>query len=226
MPKLLFLFSFTLFFGLVYAKESNNTKEKNKIEVNAKHLESTKTTVTGTDGVVVYYQDSVIKADRAFYNKETKILTLDGRVEMVGYKGTKEHTNRMVINTETDEVNFEKLFFTNQNDIWLYTDKANKSEGNYTLGNSVFSSCDVDDPIWKMAFERSHYNCEDEYMKVYNAKIYFKDVPIAYTPYLAFSTNNERSSGLLFPLFVIAQMMVLFMNNLCFGLFLQIWTWP
>jgi LPS-assembly protein len=200
MPKLLFLFSFFICFGLVYATENNQIKEKNKIEVNAKNINSTKTTVTGSDGVVVYYQDSVIQADKAFYDKESKILTLEGRVEMLGYKGTKEHTNRMTINTQTDEVNFEKLFFTNQNDIWLYTNKAKKSEGNYTLGNSVFSSCSVDDPIWKMAFERSVYNSKDEYMKVYNAKIYFKDVPIAYTPYLAFSTNNERSSGLLFPL--------------------------
>jgi LPS-assembly protein len=38
-------------------------------------------------------------------------------------------------------------------------------------------------------------------MKVYDAKVYFWDVPILYTPYLAFSTHKERSSGLLFPLF-------------------------
>jgi len=195
MFKTVFLLYFILFFGLLYAEEENN-----KIEVTAKHLESTKTTVTGKDGVVVYYQDSVIKADRASYNKETKILVLDGKVEMIGYQGTKEHTDHMEIDTQTNEVNFDKLFFASQNDIWLYSDKARRSEGNYTLGNSVFSSCDANDPLWKMAFERSHYDSKDEYMKVYNAKVYFKDVPIAYTPYMAFSTNNERSSGLLFPL--------------------------
>ena len=195
MFKTVFLLYFILFSGLLYAEEENN-----KIEVTAKHLESTKTTVTGKDGVVVYYQDAVIKADTASYNKETKILVLDGKVEMIGYNGTKEHTDHMEIDTQTDEVNFEKLFFASQNDIWLYSDKARRSEGNYTLGNSVLSSCDANDPLWKMAFERSHYDSKDEYMKIYNAKVYFKDVPIAYTPYMAFSTNNERSSGLLFPL--------------------------
>jgi len=195
MSKTVFLFSFVLFFGLLYAEEVNH-----KIEVSAKHLESTKTRVTGKDGVVVYYQDSVIKADTASYNKETKILVLDGRVEMIGYKGTKEHTDHMEIDTQTNEVNFDKLFFASQNDIWLYSDKARRSEGNYTLGNSVLSSCDANDPLWKMVFERSHYNSEDEYMKIYNAKVYFKDVPIVYTPYMAFPTNNKRSSGLLFPL--------------------------
>jgi len=195
MTKTVFLFSFVLFFGLLYAEEVNH-----KIEVSAKHLESTKTTVTGKDGVVVYYQDSVIKADTASFNKKTKILVLDGRVEMIGYKSTKEHMDHMEIETETNEVKFEKLFFTSQNDIWLYSDKARRSEGNYTLGNSVLSSCDANDPLWKMVFEQSHYDSAEEYMKIYNAKVYFKDVPIVYTPYMAFPTNNKRNSGLLFPL--------------------------
>ncbi len=201
MSKIVFLFSFIFLFSALYAQEvKDKTEENNKIEVNAKHLESTKTTVIAKDGVVVYYQNSVIKANTAFYNKETKILVLDGRVEMIGYKGTKEHTNYMEIDTQTNEVKFKKLFFSSQNDIWLYSEKARRSEGNYTLGNSVLSSCDANDPLWKIAFERSHYNSEEEYMKIYNAKVYFKDMPIAYTPYMAFSTNNERSSGLLFPL--------------------------
>ena len=196
MFKTVFLLYFILFSVLLHAEE-----EHNKIEVTAKHLDSTKTTVTGKDGVVVYYQDAVIKADRASYNKETKILVLDGKVEMIGYNATKEHTDHMEIDTQTNEVNFEKLFFASQNDIWLYSDKARRSEGNYTLGNSVLSSCAANDPLWKMAFERSHYDSKDEYMKLYNTKMYFMDVPVLYTPYMAFSTNNERSSGLLFPLF-------------------------
>ncbi len=194
MSKTVFLLSFILLFGLLYAEE------KNKIEVTAKHLESTKTTVTGKGGVVVYYQDSVIKADTASYNKETKILVLDGKVEMIGYQGTKEHTKHMEIDTQSNEVNFEELFFVSQNDIWLVTDKARRSEGNYTMGNSVLSSCDANNPLWKMTFTNSLYDSSEEYMKLYNTKMYFMDVPILYTPYMAFSTNNERSSGLLFPL--------------------------
>ena len=195
MSRAVFLFLFILLFGLLYAEE------KNKIEVTAKHLESTKTTVTGKGGVVVYYQDSVIKADTASYNKETKILVLDGKVEMIGYKGTKEHTKHMEIDTQSNEVKFEELFFVSQNDIWLVTDKALRSEGNYTLGNSVLSSCDANNPLWKMTFTDSLYDSNEEYMKLYNTKMHFMDVPVFYTPYMAFSTNKQRSSGLLFPLF-------------------------
>jgi len=194
MFKLLaFLF---IFISLVYAEETSTN-----IEVTAKTIHSTKTTVSGSDGVVVYYGDTVIKADRARYNKETKLLVLDGKVEMIGYQGSKEHTSHLEIQTDTNEVNFKELFLVSKNDVWLYTDKAHRLDGNYTFGRSVLSSCDANDPLWKMAFERSKYDSEDEYMKVYDAKIYFKDIPVMYTPYMAFSTNNDRASGLLFPLF-------------------------
>ncbi len=176
-------------------------EEKSKIEVTAKHLESTETTVKATDGVVVYYQDSVIKASSAFYDKKTNLLILDGNVEMMGYQGTKEHIKHLEIQTESKEVTFDELFFVSENDVWLFTDKANRSEGNYTFGTSMLSSCDVNDPLWKMVFSHSLYESEAKYMKIYDAKVYFWDIPILYTPYLAFSTDKERSSGLLFPLF-------------------------
>ena len=185
-----------LFTALIFAEEKSEY-----IEVTAKTIQSTKTTVSGSDGVVVYYGDAVIKADKATYNKETKLLVLDGKVEMIGYHGTKEHAPHLEIQTETNEVNFKELFMVNQNDVWLYADTAHRLDGNYTFGRSVLSSCDANDPLWKMAFERSRYDSQDEYMKVYDAKMYFMDVPIMYTPYMAFSTNNKRTSGLLFPLF-------------------------
>ncbi len=196
MHKILFLLSLLLSMQTVYAVE-----EKNKIEVNAQYLDATETTVKATDGVVVYYQDAVIKASSAFYDKKTKLLILDGNVEVIGYKGAKEHIEHLEIQTENQEVTFEELFFVSENDVWLFSSKARRSEGNYTFGTTILSSCDVNDPIWKMIFSNSLYNSEEKYMEVYDAKLYFWDIPILYTPYLAFSTHKERSSGLLFPMF-------------------------
>jgi len=195
MHKILLLLSFLLSIQTLHAIE-----KKNKIEVTAKHLNTTETTVKATDGVVVYYQDSIIKATSAFYDKKTKLLVLDGNVEMIGYEGTKEHVKHLELQTESKKVNFEELFFVSENDVWLFADKADRSEGNYTFGMSMLSSCDLNDPLWKMVFSHSLYDSEAKYMRVYDAKIYFWDIPIAYTPYLAFSTHKERSSGLLFPL--------------------------
>lgn len=173
--------------------------EANKIEVIAKTLESTKDSVLATGDVLVYYDDSVIKATTAKYNKKTKLLVLDGNIEMIGYEGTKEHATHMEIHTESKEVHFEKLFFTSGNDVWLFTDHAHSLDGNYTFGKSIFSSCAVENPLWTIIFDKAIYDSNERYMKVYDAKVSFLDVPFLYTPYLAFSTHNKRSSGLLIP---------------------------
>jgi len=185
--------------SILLAEGVSNDTVHNKIEITAKHLDSTQTTVTATDGVVVYYQDSVIRAADALYNKETHLLILDGNIEMIGYQGTKEHMSHLVIHTDSQEVTFKELFFISKNDVWLFTRQANKKEGNYTFGQTVFSSCEVTNPTWKMVASHALYDSEKRYMKAYDAKMYFKDIPIFYTPYLAFSTDRQRKSGLLFP---------------------------
>jgi LPS-assembly protein len=196
MAKTLFLLCVLFGMQLLYA-----SIDKNKIEITAKHLESTKTAVTAQGNVLVYYQDSVIKASSAHFDKTKKLLTLDGDIEMIGYKGSKEQSDHIEIYTDTQEVTFEEFFLVSKNDVWLFSEEAHRKEGNYTLGPSFLSSCDISDPLWKMFFSRSVYDTETDYMKIYDAKVYLWDMPVFYTPYLAFSTNKQRSSGLLFPAF-------------------------
>ncbi len=195
-----YTFSFVSIALLASSLAASNFGKAN-IEVTAKHVEGDKSVLYAQDGVVVYYQDSIIHADKAVYQKDLHKLILDGNVEMIGYRGSKEHTSHMEIDTQTDTIAFKELFFTNQNDIWLMANDANRTKSIYTFGESMLSSCDINDPLWTMHFSRSVYDSQEQYMKLYNTSVYFEDIPVFYTPYLAFSTNNERSSGLLFPLF-------------------------
>jgi LPS-assembly protein len=96
-------------------------------------------------------------------------------------------------------VTFQELFFVTKNDVWLFTQQANRVEGNYTLGETIFSSCDIADPTWKMVASHAVYDSAEKYIEAYGAKMYFKDVPFFYTPYMAFSTDRKRKSGFLFP---------------------------
>jgi len=194
-----FLLFFCLIQSLLFAVEEESVPSHDKIEITAKKLTSGKSTVAAKDGVIVYYQDSVIRADTALYNKETHLLVFDGNIEMIGYQGTKEHMEHLEIHTDTKEVTFEELFFISKNDVWLFTQKANKKDGNYTFGETILSSCEVTDPTWKMIASRAVYDSQDKYMKAYGTKMYFKDIPVFYTPYMAFSIDRQRKSGLLFP---------------------------
>ena len=173
--------------------------DESKIEIIAKHVDATKNIVNATDNVVVYYEGSVIKASSAHFDKTTKVLVLDGKIQMLGYEGSKVHTNHIEIHTDTKEVTFDELFLVSENDVWIFSDDAHKKDANYTLGASVLSSCEITDPLWKMVFSRSTYDSDAQYMKIYGAKVYLWDIPMFYTPYLAFSTNRNRTSGLLFP---------------------------
>lgn len=196
MLKYFFILCAVCSIQVLYAATDNN-----KIEITATHIDSTKDIITARDNVLVYYNDTVIKASSARYNRTTKLLELDGQIELIGYQGSKEHSNHMEIQTETKEVTFDELFLVSQNDVWIYSDDVHKNDGNYTLGTSLLSSCDVTDPLWKMVFERSTYDSEAHQIKLYDAKMYLWDVPVFYTPYFSFTTNKERSSGLLFPAF-------------------------
>lgn len=190
-----------LLFGWLGGAMLYANQESQKIEVLAKQMESTQTTVYATGGVLVYFKDSVIKADRVSYERRTNLLTVDGDIEMMGYDGSKQKSEHIEINTQNNEVVFDALFLSNKNDVWLVSEHATKNEGNYTLGSSMISSCDINDPLWKIGFQRSEYDSMTKEMKLYDAKVYFWDTPILYTPYLSFNTDQKRSSGLLFPLF-------------------------
>lgn len=175
--------------------------DQSKIEITAKYVDAASNVIIAKDNVVVYYEDSVIKASSATFDKSTKLLILDGKIEMIGYNGNKEHSDHIEIYTDTKEVTFDELFLISKNDVWLFSKDAHKKDTGYTLGTSVISSCDIEDPLWKMIFSSSLYDSEADYMKLYHAKVYLWDIPVFYTPYIAFSLDKQRTSGLLFPAF-------------------------
>ncbi|MEY3002129.1 MAG: hypothetical protein RLZZ428_504, partial [Pseudomonadota bacterium] len=175
--------------------------EKNKIEIVAKNVDAVENTFEAKDDVVIYYDDAIIKASSAFFNKKEKRLIIDGDIEMIGYQGNKVHTDHLEIDTTHKEVTFQKLFLMSKNDIWLISSKGKKKKDTYRLERSMISSCDIENPLWKIIFDHSIYDSNAEQMKVYDATMYLWDFPILYTPYLSFSTNKERRSGLLFPSF-------------------------
>jgi len=176
-------------------------QERSIVEVNAIDVNSSGDIIEAHNGIEVIYQDTLIRANSAVFNKKTNILKVKGHVEIIGYNSTKELADEVDIDINSSKVEFKKLFMATENDIWISTLKAKQADGVYTTGASILSSCEVSNPLWKMAFDKSKYYKDDKYIKLYDTTMYFMDVPVFYSPYLAFSTNKERSSGFLFPLF-------------------------
>jgi LPS-assembly protein len=168
----------------------------------AEDLSAVDGNITAKGNVVVHYQDSVIQASSATYDRENHILTLKGeRVELMGYSGSKIQSNQITINTKNKETHFKKSFISDNNDIWIFAQSGIKRDSNMSFKSSMMSSCDVKNSDWTLYSESSNYDGKEHYMTMRDVKVKLFDVPVLYTPYLGFNTHSERASGLLFPSF-------------------------
>ena len=61
------------------------------------------------------------------------------------------------------------------------------------------SSCNCEDPAWSIGFTSGDLNTTKEWMNTYNTTLYIKDIPVFYTPYFGFPTDDTRRTGLLTP---------------------------
>lgn len=74
-----------------------------------------------------------------------------------------------------------------------------EGENHFRLWNNTFTTCPIDNNDWYVRTKELKLDYDREVGEGKDATVYFKDVPILYTPWLSFSLNNERKSGFLRP---------------------------
>lgn len=77
-----------------------------------------------------------------------------------------------------------------------------EGKGKYRLSDATYSTCTPasgSSPDWFARTANLSMDYEAQEGVAHDATIYFMDVPILYTPWMSFSLNNERQSGLLTP---------------------------
>jgi LPS-assembly protein len=67
------------------------------------------------------------------------------------------------------------------------------------LENASYTTCPSGREDWKLTAARVDLDHETGNGVAHNAKITFRNIPIAYTPYISFPLNDQRKTGLLFP---------------------------
>jgi len=157
--------------------------------------------VTARGHVVLSYDHTLFIGDRATYDRKKDVIVVEGNVEVLGSRGNKVLADKVVFEVGKNHVVLSDFYQTDRDDIWFYAEEGEKQEGNYTLRNSVLSSCQPDNPDWSVKFNEAVYDSETKYMRLKDVKIYAKKVPVLYTPYLGFSLQRQRSSGFLMPHF-------------------------
>lgn len=76
-----------------------------------------------------------------------------------------------------------------------------EGEGRYRLKEATYTTCPVNNDDWYLHVKDLDIDRTREIGTARNAYIEFKGVPILYTPFIDFSLNNQRKSGLLTPTF-------------------------
>ncbi len=74
-----------------------------------------------------------------------------------------------------------------------------EGEGLYRLKAATYSTCVPPNRDWYLQADEMYLDYNSETGEASGSKIYFKDTPILYWPWLTFSLNNQRKSGLLAP---------------------------
>ena len=156
-------------------------------------------TITATGNVKIMWQGMTLTADKATYNRTTRVLyatgnviakkddeTMKGKALRLDIDTGQGELEKGLLNSTTSNVTFtgEKITRINDNEIKLVT--------------TELTTCDLPDPSWKFSADRLDVNLLG-YAIGRDVTFYIRDVPVLYLPWMAFPVVRERKTGILFP---------------------------
>ncbi|MDR2100748.1 MAG: LPS-assembly protein LptD [Campylobacteraceae bacterium] len=176
------------------------TAEMQNGEILAKNIRHENNTVFANGSVVVHSERYLITAERAEYNAQTRDLELIGNVNLFRDSDEAARSDYLFINLEKENGSFSNFFLFNQGSkLWVSCGNVSATSEMYLANRAVVSSCNVENPDWKITFTSGNLNKESSFLHLYNALFYAGNVPVFYLPYFAFPTDDTRRTGLLRP---------------------------
>jgi len=171
-----------------------------KFQVLANKLVTKDDIVIAKGNVVAFSPTYYITAQKAIYDKKKGTFELFDDVVILKNNNVQTKSNYSFLDLNTDD-SYQKpsLYFEESNSIWISSKDAKKTDDILHLESSTLSSCDCVDPDWSIKFSSADYDTEDKWINIYNPRLYLKDVPLFYAPYIGFSTDKTRRTGLLVP---------------------------
>jgi LPS-assembly protein len=153
-------------------------------------------------GHVQLHQDQhTISADRVTYDEKTGKVTVAGSVDFedprLGVKSS-DGAYDALGGGFFDQANFRIFDRSGRG----YAKKMSVGpDGVAHLDTVRYTSCPVGNEDWSIQAKNLKLDTDAEQGIAHGVVMRFKDVPIFYTPYLAFPLGDDRQSGLLFPSF-------------------------
>jgi|TARA_R110002033_G_scaffold802_6_gene7732 LPS-assembly protein len=182
--------------GSLYSKDF----QKEKLQILSNDLNSKDNIVIAKGDVVIFSPKYYISAQKVIYDKENGTLELFDDVVILKDNIIQTQSDYAFVDLNDESVTENPiLLLDNKSQLWVTSHDANKEKDSYHFKDSIMSSCDCIDPAWNIRFSSADYDTKDQWLNAYNARLYIKDIPVMYTPYIGFSTDKTRRTGLLRP---------------------------
>lgn len=186
----------------------------------------TDTEMVITGNVELRKRNSILESDRMTHWQDSGDVEAEGNVRL-SRDGDRMRGPKLRMNTDTSTGFFEQPEYVirrikTASAASLYTgteEPANpnlttgrgsaaklefEGEGKYRLTDATYSTCAPpagSEPDWFAKTTDLRLDYDEEVGTARNATLYFKGMPMLYSPWMSFSLNNERKSGLLAPTF-------------------------
>lgn len=182
--------------ALLQAQEMKNEK----FQLVAEDLKSKENVLTATGNVVIFSPTYYLSADKVIYHQESEIFELFDNVLIIKDNNIQTQSNYAFVDLKTDSLNQEPTFlYENSSKLWVNSKESSKNNELVELNSSIISSCDCINPDWSIRASSIDYDTENKWVDAYNPRLYVKNVPVLYSPYLGFPTDTTRRTGLLLP---------------------------
>lgn len=173
-----------------------------QIEVKSQYSEINQDTLSRFKGLVeIDSNQAKIRADEATFDRRTQTLNATGNVAFIDKQITVS-SESVNLNRSSNELLIEKSSYE------LNKVQGHGKAGAITFGEvsginlveSSFSSCPVDNQVWRIQASNIKLTPDQARGIVKHARFYIKDVPVLYLPYFSFPVNDQRQSGILPPI--------------------------
>ncbi|MDG5468042.1 LPS assembly protein LptD [Deltaproteobacteria bacterium IMCC39524] len=151
--------------------------------------------------VVLRQGELELKSDTLLWQAATQDASAEGAVELKDIE-TKLLGSSLQYNmtTRQGQVRDGRLFVSEGNFHLSGQQIEKEGQFEYSVKEGSFTTCDGEIPDWKFSADEVDITVGG-YARAQHVWFHVKDVPVLYTPYMAFPVKTERQSGLLTPSF-------------------------
>jgi len=164
-------------------------------------------TVTAVGTVKLYYNGSVLEADRVTWDKKTGRVFANGRVKVTDDKDNVFHGSSFELTDDFKNGFINSLRLDTPDHTHMIAAQARRYNGEISVyDKAVYTACDScaanpgKPPLWQIRAQRIVHDQKEHMIYYEDAHLEFAGVPIAYVPYMSQPDPTvKRKTGFLNP---------------------------